>query len=304
MSRTQWPLLNRGRLHGTSTRADFSHAAIIDPKIIVPMNVQYAWDTSPLVQGKTMKDVMALLNNSGIRPPFPDMWFEWVTTAYGDYSDRDIDTKKIALISDSCVVMYRPTDSDADVRMLAGWDSIEQRGRAKHYPVPLFVAMEINFDMFTKGELKEDTGFQIGATEIGESLAEQHGSGVEDLCKEGLDCLLPVLWSWLLLSCKNVTTIESQPCLRNNKRQKDPLRIVHRELHVAVPPGGNRRQSVSEGDETAGTAFHLRRGHFADYTKGKGLFGKYHGKYWIPPMTVGDVDYGTVLKSYRLEGVN
>ena len=34
-------------------------------------------------------------------------------------------------------------------------------------------------------------------------------------------------------------------------------------------------------------AMHICRGHFADYTQGRGLFGKYHGKYWMPSTVRG-----------------
>lgn len=34
-------------------------------------------------------------------------------------------------------------------------------------------------------------------------------------------------------------------------------------------------------------ALHICRGHFADYTEGKGLFGKYHGRFWMPAHVKG-----------------
>jgi len=39
-------------------------------------------------------------------------------------------------------------------------------------------------------------------------------------------------------------------------------------------------------------ALHICRGHFADYTQGRGLFGKFHGRYWIPQTVRGTVKGG------------
>jgi hypothetical protein len=47
-------------------------------------------------------------------------------------------------------------------------------------------------------------------------------------------------------------------------------------------------------------ALHLCRGHFANYKDGKGLFGKYHGVYWMPPTLKGSSAYGKVNKEYQV----
>ena len=48
-------------------------------------------------------------------------------------------------------------------------------------------------------------------------------------------------------------------------------------------------------------AFHKCRGHFADYTKGNGLFGKYKGIYWISDSIKGVREAGEVTKEYNLK---
>lgn len=100
------------------------------------------------------------------------------------------------------------------------------------------------------------------------------------------------------MSCHNVELVEVHPSTRRPDRQKDPTRIVYRELKINPPPSRFTRAKSADDEHGKGVAFHVRRGHFADYTKGVGLFGKHKVRFWVPSTTVGDVDYGTVLKSY------
>jgi hypothetical protein len=45
---------------------------------------------------------------------------------------------------------------------------------------------------------------------------------------------------------------------------------------------------------------HLCRGHFATYTDQAPLFGKYVGRFWIPPHARGDRARGIVIKDYEV----
>lgn len=47
-------------------------------------------------------------------------------------------------------------------------------------------------------------------------------------------------------------------------------------------------------------AFHLCRGHFADYTKGAGLFGKYNVEVFVPDHVKGRKERGIVVKDYSV----
>ena len=46
---------------------------------------------------------------------------------------------------------------------------------------------------------------------------------------------------------------------------------------------------------------HVRRGHFGDYRKGKGLFGRPKGVFWFSDTVVGDKKNGTIEKDYRVK---
>ena len=48
-------------------------------------------------------------------------------------------------------------------------------------------------------------------------------------------------------------------------------------------------------------ALHICRGHFKDYSKGGGLFGKYKGLYWWESQVRGSVSEGTIVKDYSVK---
>jgi hypothetical protein len=45
---------------------------------------------------------------------------------------------------------------------------------------------------------------------------------------------------------------------------------------------------------------HLCRGHFATYSPEAPLFGKYVGRFWIPPHARGDRSRGMIEKDYKI----
>jgi hypothetical protein len=47
-------------------------------------------------------------------------------------------------------------------------------------------------------------------------------------------------------------------------------------------------------------ALHICRGHFKDFTEGKGLFGKYHGLYYWDSQVRGNKEYGEIIKDYNV----
>lgn len=107
-----------------------------------------------------------------------------------------------------------------------------------------------------------------------------------------------------LLNCANVgTAIHRAPpkVQRARARRKAPPMVDYRTLTIGRPgarSGGTTAQSDAE------VRLHLRRGHFADYRNGAGLFGRPELRrvFWISPTLVGNVEAGEVRKDYRVEG--
>jgi len=96
----------------------------------------------------------------------------------------------------------------------------------------------------------------------------------------------------LLLSCKNIETIDNQPSEKLNKKRikknKTPL-CSYKTLQVVLPKSSNaknRQQIVTQKQNSPRT--HLCAGHFKIYTHEKPLFGKHTGRYWWQPHLRGD----------------
>jgi hypothetical protein len=273
--------------------------------IVVPINIQYAWEnTLPAKDHESyMEKNSRMFSNSCIRAPFPLIWFEWnepLDKLDADAVERD-PYPFLKTSADCCALLIEKQDKTGFTLALS-WFEQAFRHEFKQAPVILLCNFDINYSLFER-ELTPEDALTFRVNPFLDSEYYSSSEVREQFSSEALGSLGTVLWSLVLLGCKNVSTIETMPIHRSTKQQKDPNRLIHKELCIEVP--GKKyvtTASLREEDNRTGVAFHIRRGHLADYTEGKGLFGKYHGKYWIPSMTVGDAEHGTVIKSYKLKG--
>lgn len=67
--------------------------------------------------------------------------------------------------------------------------------------------------------------------------------------------------------------------------------------HSGGGGGGGGGGGVSNGE----TSLHIVRGHFADYSAGRGLFGKYKGRYWVSAHLRGNPEVGVTEKDYDIK---
>jgi hypothetical protein len=113
-----------------------------------------------------------------------------------------------------------------------------------------------------------------------------------------------VLHTFMRLNCHNVVLVprpDSAP-RRCRHRHAPPSSTWHEILVKSV--SGLRQAAIepAPAGEKVGLRFHKVRGHLADYTKGKGLFGKWKIRIWVEGHTAGNPDLGTVASTYRVEG--
>jgi|GEM_PF-1762323 len=107
------------------------------------------------------------------------------------------------------------------------------------------------------------------------------------------------LFGLSLLNCKNVSLEEVQPSLVRKHRNRHSQPAVSYHVLKIKPMVVHRHGS---GDWVGGSSpsLHIRRGHFKDYRKGAGLFGKIHGIYWWESEVVGRRSSGIIDKDYEL----
>jgi hypothetical protein len=113
---------------------------------------------------------------------------------------------------------------------------------------------------------------------------------VNDIARALMTWTHPAMLATSFLHCKNVKVVDNPVDPKLAKR--------YRERHGGLAPSPYKtliieplkqilRAQGRSGEVGLIKAMHICRGHFADYTEGPGLFGKYHGRYWIPSVVRG-----------------
>jgi hypothetical protein len=117
----------------------------------------------------------------------------------------------------------------------------------------------------------------------------------------------PQLLALSFMHCKNVSKELINPndklprhVIKHWEKKGKPLLDKHYILNIEP------MKSVLKGEGDIDSngiqkAMHICRGHFRDYTQGKGLFGKYHGMFWIESHVKGSKEKGEVEKEYNIK---
>jgi len=111
------------------------------------------------------------------------------------------------------------------------------------------------------------------------------------------------------MHCKNVIATEHNP---KDIKHKKPIRDSKGHLKKKTPqtkyytldiePMKKILKSEGNIDEVGlQRALHICRGHFKDYSKGNGLFGKYKGLYWWDSTVRGNEESGKIEKDYNIK---
>jgi hypothetical protein len=110
----------------------------------------------------------------------------------------------------------------------------------------------------------------------------------------------PALLAICFMHCKNVQRVEHDPHKKaTQKRNRHSCRVKHYTLQIDPM----RKILETEGginENGLKKALHICRGHFKDFSQGKGLFGKYKGVYWWADQTRGSIQNGIVNKDYEV----
>jgi len=116
----------------------------------------------------------------------------------------------------------------------------------------------------------------------------------------------PLMLALSLLHCNNVSVVDKKhPHKKGKKKSKNPekkgklqFKLLKIDTMKQVVSGG----SGSNGEcEKMKKALHTYRGHFKDYRKGKGLFGRLKGLYWWSEGERGDKSEGEIQKTIKVD---
>lgn len=108
-------------------------------------------------------------------------------------------------------------------------------------------------------------------------------------------------YTTVVMSCKNVELVDQPTRPAKKEKGKDKMKkYVFKTL--VVRPIGKRKRRAGKEEESTGPRkrLHLVAGHMANYEKGKGLFGKYHGRFYFPSHMRGSSEHGIIFKDYEV----
>jgi hypothetical protein len=113
----------------------------------------------------------------------------------------------------------------------------------------------------------------------------------------------PIWMATTFLHCKNTEVIDSPPHPERLqkariKRGKEPL-FQYKTLNVGFAK--KIIETTRQNKEPVfHKALHICRGHFKDFSNGRGLFGKYKGLYWWDMHARGSEKEGIIFKDYKV----
>jgi len=109
------------------------------------------------------------------------------------------------------------------------------------------------------------------------------------------------------MHCRNVALQDVKPPLKtvHNKAQKRRGEKPYQPLPYKVLAIQPMKQIIKQTERQHGVgtakAMHIVRGNFADYSEGRGLFGKLHGTFWRPQHVRGGSERGVTTKDYSIK---
>lgn len=133
---------------------------------------------------------------------------------------------------------------------------------------------------------------------------DSHGIGRETALDNSHSVILHAL---RFINCRNVQIVEHKhpEKLQKARTRNGKLPFVEYK-RIAINPinPANRHVYKLSGHSGAKQRFHICRGHFKDYSDGKGLFGKVNGVFWWDASVKGSDSLGVIRNSYAIEGLS
>lgn len=221
------------------------------------------------------------------RPPFPLLWIEWkLSPSLLKKEDQD---------SSHPVTSGFLLETKENQVTLNLWRlGIEGLSR-------VMVLFRYRFDksgeIITELTPKGRTGIELAA------LAPEHEAFVSQHSQQLVTLLAVPLLTLSFMNCKNIEAVveRESPTKLNIKRQRAG-KLPITKIYTLKIDGVRRLINNYSGGTNKGfkNALHLCRGHFKDFSHGRGLFGKLVGRYWWGSVLRGSEENGKVIKDYQV----
>jgi hypothetical protein len=267
-SRESWKDLNRVALHQAK------------PPDCILVNIQSVFDDFFIERAAQVSDPeFGVEQVPLVTPPFASMWFEF-TLKYRN-NPRE---QRIAV---QCTRNPEPPEGYACE--LYYW-CLQDGCIGGPFSVDAFLVGE-------GGSILEGTPHTFPVAILNEETTQAIGD-ITDVAR----------WATLLsisrMNCKNC---ELRPINEGKFNPHGPNLVVpasvwHEIVITSVPKvRATGRDIFNERKDENEIRAHWIRGHYADYRKGAGLFGKIHGLFWIPEHRKGNEELGQVIPEYTIQ---
>lgn len=266
------------------------------PVIVIDNVAEYIWKITDKEVWDIGKDFPCMA------PPFPVFWIEYkypsIIRSYGKLVER---TEESAI--QTGVLFYADvnnlTNSESYWKVTAMSYSKFRENHGIHQILGPLAICEMLLDKF--GNPIEYPIISIPAVKgvkIDYAIAEKELPNIFSASFFVSPCM-----SLSLMNCKNVKKEMKEPDAPLSKKyEKRHGRPLQKFYTLVIDPMKELLKRQGEAEKTGiRKALHICRGHFADYSEGNGLFGKYHGRYWMPSHIRGKRSFGTVEKDYAVK---
>ena len=221
----------------------------------------------------------ARLELPGIAPPYPNLWFEWVT-------EKDPSVKfGVFLVSEK-------TED--------GWGCtffFFNSAQSKRSPV-IFCPIGANFLIPRNGRFSEEALVEYFLITSMEKTREAITNFLVQFLVENF--LARIFFTLGLLHCKNIILEERGGINLKIKNRRHRSKGTRHHVLQIMPGRETKRMVYEQPGKGSPRSLHFRRGHFKEYTTENPLFGKYTGIFWWEAHLAGNADIGTVTKDYQI----
>lgn len=251
-------------------------------------------------RGMTPEDIAGEL--ACLAPPFIKIWMEWDIGSVGPHPARRMGVS-IQFVTREQMLSLNVSDPTIGKWFKQG----TSLGLKWALMLREFVEFKPQPDMFL-GTVRgpySDTLIPLG--ERGEILGPPGRELWPNVtAREGkviADHASVALYALALLNCDNVTDeTHAPPAKLNKSRKKKGKQPLVRYKTIKIDPFATHAPARGASTGTGGkVARHKRAGGIRDYTQGKGLFGRVHGRFYFGPCLVGDANEGIVISDYSIE---
>jgi hypothetical protein len=231
-----------------------------------------------------------------IAPPFNAMYLEWKIPINlvgkrirGEYSAVIMHASEI----EESITLFDGDDAIVDAKWIIECNVLWKNEHSEKWRIDLMPYFLI--------PVSEDGSFCGRVLDYKNPLIHIEAGFVQESALRWF--IYPALLALSFMHCKNVelkTTIPPVPLSKKYQKKTGRPLVRYKILEIEPMKKVLRTEGQSE-TLSLKHALHICRGHFKDYSKGGGLFGKYKGFYWWESYVRGDPDQGVVVKDYNVK---